>query len=177
MNKKILVVFVAVLAIAIFVTPVFAKPTKGQKVAITLIWSRTSKVVVDEWVSGKVTHRLVHLTWNVTIKFEDETTLNGTAVEERKVVLVPQKVGSKNVIRVNSELSFPSEGGGFEGYYLLILAGFTGPPPPMWEKSKVHGLFRGTGAFKGQTLNVGHTWKPFGASIGWTGYWLKRYLC
>lgn len=174
MNKKILGIAVALMAVAMLATPVMAKPTKGNKVAVTLIFtSRTSKTVVDEWVSGGVTHRLLINTWNVRLEIDGGPTFEGTAIDERKIVAVTQKNEVDQICRSYYELSFPDEGGGFEGNSLLIQDGFTGAPPPLWDKTKIHYLLRGTGAFEGQTINVGKTWTPFGGILGASGYLLK----
>ena len=66
--------------------------------------------------------------------------------------------------------------GGFEGNGLVILDGFVPAPPPpaSWEQSLARGLFQGTGAFEGQTLNVGHPFWSMPGPPTWIGYWLKR---
>jgi hypothetical protein len=161
------------MAVAMLATPVLASPTKGNKVAVTLTFANRIPNVIDEWDSGGVTHTLVINTWKVILEIEGGPTYTGTAIDERKIVAVTQKNEVDQICRSYYELSFPSAGGGFEGNSLLIIDGFTGPPPPMWDKTKIHYLFRGTGAFEGQTLNVGETWTPFGGPLGASGYLLK----
>ena len=173
MNKKILCIFVSLLAVALLATPVYASPTKGNKVAVTLTFSNRVGEVIDEWVSGRVTHRLQINTWDVMLEIEGGPTYLGTAIDERKIAEVMQNNEVDRICRSYYELSFPSAGGGFEGNSLLIIDGFTGSPPPLWDKTKVHYLFKGTGAFEGQTLNVGKTWTPFGGPLGAGGYLLK----
>jgi hypothetical protein len=176
MNKKVLGVFVSLLAVAMLATPVKAEPTQGQKVAVTLSFVGVTgpPEIVDTMDSGPVSHRLVHTTWVVVLEIENGPTFSGTAFDERTIVIVPQKDGTKQITKSHYEFSFPSEGGGFEGNTLLILDGFTGPPPPLWEKGKAYSLFQGTGAFEGQTLNFRHTWSPYVAGpIVWDGYLLK----
>lgn len=170
MKKKILGIFASLLFLAMLATPAFAKPTKGQKAAITLDFTRTSKTLLEpNRITGSVTHSHYLVTWDVTLEFENGTILEGEADNERYEVTVPQKDGANKVVRGYYEFTFP--GGGFEGRELLILEGFVSGT---WEKSKVYALFHGTGGFEGQTINVGHTWgAPGSAPAEWTGYWLK----
>jgi len=176
MKKKIFYVFVSLAFLAMLVIPAFASPTKGNKVAVTLVFvERTGRTIIEDKYSNGIRHRLLELTYNVELQVADGPTLEGTAFWERMSVL--NLKSAKNVCREYYEFWFENEGGGFEGNCLLIMDGFvpgTGPGnPATWEKSKVYGLFQGTEAFEGQTLNVGHPWEEPTGTIVWTGYLLK----
>ncbi len=184
MRKKIMLFSIMLLALLIVsAIPVYAVPTKGNKVAVTLNMTRDPSL--DEEISvvitGPITHRHVIQYYYATITFDDGTILAGddpeitNLVVEREVVFVPQKEGEKRIFTDYYEFTFGD--GGFEGQGTVILDGFVlNDPPPgaTWISSKAYGLFQGTGAFEGQTLNVGHTWGAPGSSVAdWTGYWLK----
>jgi hypothetical protein len=172
MKKEILGIFMCLFFASLLIISVYASPTKGNKVAVTLTFSNRSPDVIDEWVSGGVTHSLIINTWDVTLEIDDGPTYSGTAIDERKIVAVTQKNEVDQICRSYYEHSFP--GGGFEGNSLLIIDGFTGSPPPLWDKTKIHYLLKGTRAFEGQTLNVGKTWTPFGGPLGASGFLLVK---
>jgi hypothetical protein len=173
-QKKILGIAIILVFVAILIAPVFADPTKGQKAAITLTWTRTKRIQGPPRFTGNVMHRDVYVEWSVVLEIEGGPTLTGTAKTERKNVRVPQPDGANLVLRDYYELWFATQGGGFEGNALVMLEGFMGGG--VWEKSKAHGLFQGTDAFEGQTLNAGHGWKEQDGGIVWTGYLLKYPL-
>ena len=171
MNKKILGVFASLVFVAMIVTPVLAKPTQGQKVAITLTWTRTLRIQDPPVFTGVVMHRHVYIEWSVVLEIEDGPTLTGTGTSIRDNVRMPQKDGDTVVIRDVTELWFPDQQGGFEGRGVIMIDGLTSPG--VWEQAKAHELLQGTGEFEGQTLNAGHHWEEPSGAIVWTGYWLK----
>jgi hypothetical protein len=176
LNKKILSIPIVLIIMVLLVTPVLASPTKGQKVAVTLYWTRTSRVTIEEKFSDGVVHRLLHLTWDIELVFDGGPTYYGTAFTERYQHRWPERDGMKMLLRDKTVFSFPDQNGGFEGNDLVMLDNFINPPPggrADWDKAKAHGLFMGTGAFEGQTLNVGHHWKPRAGPPVWEGYLLK----
>ncbi|HLN44399.1 MAG TPA: hypothetical protein VK209_01690 [Candidatus Sulfotelmatobacter sp.] len=67
-------------------------------------------------------------------------------------------------------VSFPIVGGGFEGNSHISLSNYVNATT---YTALVHSLFHGTGAFEGQTLNVGVDRGP-AANMVWEGYLLKR---
>ena len=162
--------------------PVMAKPTKGQKTAVTLGMKRVGDFVdiEDPVYTGPITHQYIRVNYDATITFDDGSDdLVGTLVTERKVVVVPQKEGEKRIFTDHYVFTFPGEDEdtGFVGNGKVILDGVYVPEGGglSWEKSMGYGLFHGTGDFEGQTLNVGHTWGAPGTTpSAWTGYWLKR---
>lgn len=167
MNKKILMVAVALMAVVMLATPVFADPTQGQKAAITINWTRTNRITVDEWWSSDlVRHRHMHVWWDVELIIDGGPPLPGTGYTERDAVRVTQKDGFNNVLHDYYVLTF--DGGGFEGNALIMVQN-QGTPD---FRGRAHGLFMGTGDFEGQTINAGHGWVPAGPPV-WTGYLLK----
>ena len=175
MNKKILLLLVSVLAVAMLAVPVMAKPTNGpNKVAVTVTMTRNdgggAGILIDPDVfTGPITHRHLLQGFAVIITFEDATTLVGTLKVERKTVWVPQKETLKRIFTDYYVFTFPgdAEDTGFVGNSKVIVDGVKG-------QSLAYGLYHGTGDFEGQTLNIGHPWAAFsGTPAPWTGYWLK----
>ena len=176
MNKKILgVTFVLVVA-ALLIAPVMAEPTKGQKVAITLKFFTppVGGPVEPPKPNGNVLHMHVNQLFNCELAIDDGPTYYGTAFIDRKMLFVPQKNGMNLHMIDDYVFSFPDEQGGFEGKAKVLLDGVITEPSLSWEMGKSHGLFTGTGAFKGQTLNAGSPWgPPQPPTITWYGYLLK----
>jgi hypothetical protein len=170
MNKKILGVFVGLLAVAMLATPVIAKPTQGQKVAVTLTFTGQVSEPIEVRDTGVVEHRHGHVNWTLILAIQDGPTYMGEAIDtERYVLTVPQENGNKIVFREIYEMWFPSAGGGFVGMASIMMDGVGNPP----VVGKAHALLHGTGAFEGQTLNVGHHRALFSPPIQWDGYLLK----
>ena len=176
MKKKMLGIFASFLFLVILITPALASPTKGNKVGITLTWTETNTVYLEQKIVGNTMHFHINVYWDVELAIDGRPTLNGTAFTDRDLTVVLQKDGGRLVIGDYYELSFPDEEGGFEGNAAIMLTGYIPIEPPIWEKSKGHGLLHGTGAFEGQTINGGNHWipfDPFAESHIWTGYLLK----
>ena len=175
LNKKILGITLIAVFLAMLVAPVMAKPTKGNKVAVTLNIVRTGFPTQIEVPTGPITHGYWVQIYKATITFADDSTLEGELVAYRKVVVVPQKVGFKMIFTDYNVFTFRD--GGFEGNAKVVIDEFVWnvpPPGATWKSTLAYGLFHGAGAFEGQTLNVGHTWGgPSGTPAPWTGYWLK----
>jgi hypothetical protein len=186
-NKKILVLLVSVLAIAMLVTPLaVAKPTKGpNKMAVTMTQSPAIPPIDFGSIVAVPTGNAVHISqtnyYDVTIEVRDDAgtlveTLTGTNVVYRNYVAVKQKDGLEKWI-FNDYYEFDFGEGGFVGNGKVIMDGvdfdpFTGTLYG-YEQSMGCGLFHGTGDFEGQTLNVGHHMGEALGGIVWTGYWLK----
>jgi len=171
-NKKILVLLVSVLAVAMFAVSVMAKPTNGpNKVYVEVGMTRNDGggagiELSPDVFTGPITHRHRLQGYDITITFEDGSTLMGTLLIERKVVQVPQKGAVKAILTDNYEFTFND--GGFEGNGQVLL-------DAVKMQSLAWGLFHGTGDFEGQTLNIGHPWAAYGGGAPnlWVGYWLK----
>ena len=183
MNKKILGIAVVLMAVAMLVPPVMAKPTQGRKTAVALrfIFPHIQVNELDEWYSGPVYHRLWEsIDWNVELTINPDgpnpTILPGTCYALRKAVQVfPNgKDTGKVILEDYYEFDFPDQNGGFEGNGLVMLDGFDPTKtPPYTDVHLVGFLFHGTGEFEGQTLNVG---RQRGTPLGITGYWLNYEL-
>ena len=172
MNKKIAGIAVVLLAAVMLATPVLAAPPQEKKVPITLTWTITSQVLIEMRITNGVVHRHVHVNWDVELVIDGGPPVTATAFTERNLLIVPQKDGGNLVIRDYYVIDIPGEEGGFEGNALILLDGFIAGTPNTWEASKAHGLFKGTGAFEGQTINAGRHWGPQ-ISPTWTGYLLN----
>jgi hypothetical protein len=179
-KKKILGVFASFLFLLILITPALASPTKGNKVGITLTWTATNFVYLDAKEVGNTMHFHINYYWNVTLAIDDNgPKINGTAITDRYMTGVLQKDGGRLVVADYTEFSFPDDEGGFKGNSAIMMIGYIPIEPPVWQKSKAHGLFHGTGAFEGQTINAGNHWIPFdplAESHVWYGYLLKPQL-
>ena len=180
MKKKILVTVTAFLILAMMLTPLaLAKPTKGQKEAVTVTMVATGPPadLDDPRLTGPVTHFHWLAPYAVTIEIEGGATLGGTIVQYRKLVTVPQKEGYRWIFTDYYEITILTEDGeligsdcGFEGNAKVILDGVFMLPSFSYDKGRGSGLFHGTGTFEGQTLNVDSDgWQPMGPII-WRGY-------
>ncbi len=142
MNKKIMLISIMLLVLlTISAIPAYADPTKGQKTAVTLGMKRTTDPEdIDDPVStGPVTHQYIRVNYDATITFEDGSTLVGTLVTERKVVIVPQKEGEKRIFTDYYVFTFGD--GGFEGNAKVILDGWITGTPSSWKQSRDHGVY------------------------------------
>ena len=171
-NKKVLIIFVALMAMAALATPlvgmVTAEPTEGQKVPVTIQWTPTGTTTLERNDTDGLSHRLLRTTWNVKLFIDGSATpIDGTAVSIRHVLYAYAKL-QMAVYEEYYELTFPTEGGGFEGNGHILLTDYAGGTN---YDVRIHALFHGTGAYEGQTLNVGRDKGP--ASFVWEGYLLK----
>jgi sugar-specific transcriptional regulator TrmB len=139
---------------------------------IRLTLNRKLKMDVDERIDSKQTRKLVQkIIFDVELAIEDEPALIGEAICEREVtIVVPQKQVQNVILQDRYEFSFP-EGRGFKGNAFMILKNDLNET--FFERSKAYASFRGTGEFEGQTINIGHSWRPFNYPVVWTGYLLK----
>lgn len=181
MNKKIVVLAITVLALAMFTAPVMAKTTlkdtKGNKVGVTVTLTRNSAsdgggpgiLLEPNVVTGPNTHGHWEQHFFTTITFADGSTHEGTLVIERKVVIVARgpKIANKLIFTDYWVFTSNDRIAGFEGNSKVILDIEKG-------LSLAQGMFQGTGDFEGQTLNIGHTWAPYASAVNpWFGYWLN----
>jgi hypothetical protein len=182
MKKKIMMMFVTVLAVAMLSVPVMAKPTNGpNKVAVTVDmtrndippgWPGPGPYPGEEIDPNRFTGPIIHLyriqRYDVIVTFADDSTLEGTLEVERKILNV--KGGAKVILTDYYVFTF-DDGAlarGFKGNGQVLLDNMKG-------RSLGWGLFHGTGEFEGQTLNIGHPWVAYGGGgpTAWVGYWLK----
>ena len=169
MKKVTVIVFALAFLVVSFALPVMAEPTEGQKVAVTLKFTPVSGPSGDRWTTnGGVTQvRDAGLTYTLelTIDGAQPITIMGQSVAERDAMgKRPEMV----LYHEHQVMSFPTEGGGFEGNDLLKLTDFESATE---FTIQAHGVYQGTGAFEGQTLNL---WRDKGpANPVWEGFLLK----
>ncbi|MHA2231222.1 MAG: hypothetical protein ACXAB4_01855 [Candidatus Hodarchaeales archaeon] len=155
-KRKILVLGVALLFLAMLATPVMA--TSPKKIPVTITTEDfVPSLATDVWTSGNVIHGrgaiLQHLTFIIegdgmptltgssySIQHFDVNTLNGHGSAKQKVTF-----------------TFP--GGTFEGHRIRRgLFVMMGPPGnkviPIHVEGVMHAVFRGTGDYLGWTLVV-----------------------
>ncbi len=176
MKKAILVTVIAFLAVSMLAAPVFAAPPVEKKVPVTLKWapvSGSSIVIERRDVNGNVSHRIITQNWKVNLTIGDSVTpIVGTGVVMRQTLYRYSKPNGvvDQVVNDYYVVSFPTLGGGFEGNVHIMLANYVNSTN--YNVIVVHGLFHGTGALEGQTLNAGVDQGP-GANMLWEGYLLK----
>lgn len=182
-TKKIISISLfAVLLISVFAIPLaLAEPNQGNKVPITIKWiGRTiDSKTLDSWTSGGVIHRTVTYNYkSVEIYIGGSTTpsLTGTAVEYLKASWNQANELNPTGTHLNCErtIIITLPGGTFEGNSILKLDDYVPPNYEVWAR----GLFHGTDAFAGQTINAnsGSPWADTipGTPILWTGELLKK---
>jgi hypothetical protein len=171
LKKKIMSVFVSLLVIALLATPVLAKPTKGQKVMVSITWEIIGPIYLSDWKeTGNVLHRDVILEWDVTLVIGGGAPIFGTAITERKLLRVTQGDGELRILNDYNVLMFT--GGTFEGNALLQSHWLPGGPANVQSRVN-HALLQGTGDFDGQTISAKHDWRTHDQPIVWSGYLLK----
>lgn len=167
-RKSSVIIFALALLLTTFTLPVMAEPTDGQKVAVTLKFTPVGGPSGDRWTTnGGVTQvRDAGLTFNLELTIDGVATpIIGESFAERDAMgKRPEMV----LYHEHHVMYFPTEGGGFEGYDLLKI---TDMKSGTEFTLQAHGVYQGTGAFEGQTLNL---WRDKGQSNPvWEGYLLK----
>ena len=138
---------------------------------IRLTLNRKMKMDVDERIDSTQTRKLIQkIIFDVELAIEDEPALIGEAICERETTVIPQKQVHNLIFQDHYEISFP-KGRGFRGNAFIIVE--SDIKETFFERSKAYASFRGTGDFEGQTINIGHSWRPCNYPVVWTGYLLK----
>ena len=172
--KKVAVVVLALalLTMLFAVLPAMAAPPEEKKVPVNVTFKVTLNKLIENFTTeGNVSHRIYLQNWDVSLTIGDSSTpIKGTAVVDRDTDYRYVKPSVVNqVINDHIVMSFPTEGGGFEGHAQSIITD--------WDSAtrtyniRVHVLLQGTDAFEGQTLNA---WQSGpGTTPLWEGYLLK----
>ncbi len=166
-RKSLIVIFTLVLFATCFALPVLAQPTEGQKVAVTLKFTPVSGPPGDRrTTNGGVTQvRDAGLTFAVELTIDGAQPIIGESSAARDAMgKRPEMV----LYHEHQVMYFPTEEGGFEGNDLLKLTDLQSATEFTLQ---AHGVYQGTGAFEGQTLNLWRTKGP--ANPVWEGYLLK----
>ena len=174
MNKKILIIAVVFLAMAMLATPVLAAPTKGQKVPVTISFTTSTSVELpDKMWTTKGDIKQVRggvVEYDPVIVTIDGVTLDPTtSITERNLHWATlSKEGNIRLMHESHVIALP--GGTFEGNALLKFH-YISPYGALNFILEAHGVFHGTGDYEGQTMNV---WRESGGpGISWEGYLLK----
>ena len=171
MKKKILVVFVSMLVISMFVIPVMAEPTKGQKVSVRLrvlgYYSYEGEDYRDYTNNGgiRIRKNLMVVYDPLQLVFDDGSTLVGSAISNVDSISNLDK--KTQVAHYDTVWSFVTPEGGFKGE---MLAHHKNMRTPEWTLDW-HFVLQGFGAFEGQTLQIRLN-GPYPGSPA-TGYLLK----
>jgi hypothetical protein len=172
MNRKIILFSALVLLMfAAMVAPVLANPPEEQKVPVRIVWAPVSgsSTTLENRPSDGLSHRLITNRWTLQLYIGDsQTPLSGTATCTRHVLYAFLKEPQMGVYQDDYVITFASEGGGFEGRAHLTIYDYVSITN---YYVFAHALFKGTGAFEGQTLNVGVD-RGF-MNLQWEGYLLK----
>jgi len=165
----IVVLAVSLLTIIFAAMPVMADPIEGQKVAVTLKFTPVygSDVPDYRWTTdGGVTQ-----VRDGGCKYQLELVIDGAPAIFGESVAARDALGKRPEMVLYHEhqvMWFSAEGGGFEGYDLLRMTDFKSRTEFTLQ---AHGVYQGTGAFEGQTLNL---WRDKGLQNPvWEGYLLK----
>ncbi|HLN88778.1 MAG TPA: hypothetical protein VK253_01820 [Candidatus Binatia bacterium] len=172
--KKTVIVIALMLALfaGLFVAlPVMATPPEEQKIPVRIVWAvDILAFTLENRPSDGLSHRLITIGWKLDLYIGDAVIpIHGTADCTRHVMWAYAKL-QMAVYQDEYVISFPTEGGGFEGTAHLTIYDWITTNPPVYN-IKIHALFQGTGAFEGQTLNVGVDKGP--ANLEWEGYLSK----
>ena len=172
MKKKIMGVFVFMLAIVMSITPVIAEPMKGQKVTAEMYVLGYSIVPGEEYSielnnGGIQIERNLIVTYNpILLIIDGGVPLVGTLVSNVDTISNLDKETA--VGHCDSVMSFSTAEGEFRGNYQTKQTEmFT----PDWTL-RMHCVLQGFGAFEGQTLQLSRTGPYPGAPS--TGYLLKQ---
>jgi hypothetical protein len=165
LNKKVLVIAVALMAVAMLATPVMAEPTKGLKVPASLIPGPQVGGAPPEkqWVTnGGISQgrgREVDY-FPITLTIGSDVYTDGYSYNFGNVMF-----NSKTMVLNSRGLAvWTFEGiGGFEGNLEMKLSAIDG-------YYSIHGVLFGFGDFEGQMLMLSYKGPPVGAV--WTGYCL-----
>jgi hypothetical protein len=175
MNKKVLVTFVALMAVAMLATPLVglatAKSPGEQKVPVKIVWAPVagSSTTIEINYSDGLSHRVITNKWTLQLFIDDAVTpVAGTANCTRYVLYAFAKEPQMGVYHDEYVISFPSLGGGFEGTAQFRIYDYVSSTN---YNIQVHAVFKGTGDCEGKTLNVGVDRGP--ANLQWEGYLLK----
>ena len=172
MNKKILIIAVAFLAMAMLATPAMAKT---QKIAVTHSGADISSTTATSsrsiggdppkfWIGHGVTVTIGTLT--LTQDANPGETLVGTGYSELMVI----KNLETGVIKHFAKGVWTFPGGTFEGVYRYEV---TKPGPyPTWTFKLTHCILHGTGVFQGQRLVM--SYDGLFADAQWTGFLYTR---
>ena len=175
MKRKMILAPMIVL-LTLFALPVLqalAAPTNGQKVPVTIKFNAYGNIPGERWDTngGIIQRRDFTMFYHVSIIIDGAPPLLGECVAMRDSMFNTKEMS--NICREYYVVSFPSlpPEDTFEGNGLLLITDYN-PGPPVTFNIMTHGLFHGTGAFEGQTINAGYS-GPFPGGPGWTGYLLK----
>ena len=167
MRKAVVIIFALTFLVISFALPVMAEPAEGQKVGVTLKFTPVSGPPGDRrTTNGGVTQvRDAGLTYAVELTIDGAQPIIGESFAARAAMgKRPEMV----LYHEHQVMYFPTEEGGFEGYDLLKLTDLQSATEFTLQ---AHGVYQGTGAFEGQTLNLWRTKGP--ANPVWEGYLLK----
>jgi len=166
MNKKVSVITMTLLAVAMFVAPVMAEPTNGQKVPATLVAAPQVGGAPPEkmWITNG---DIQQIRGRQVIYFPITLTIGSDVYTDGYSYNFVNSVFNLNTMVVNvrglAVWTFDNVGG-FEGNLEMKLSAIDG-------YYSIHGVLRGFGNFEGQTLMLSYDGPPVGAV--WTGYCLK----
>lgn len=169
------VLIVPLMVLTFAAMPTLAVPSEEQKVPVKVTFQIISSetILVENIISeGNISHRLLIMHWHVNLTVGDsDTPLMGSAEVIRDTNYRYSKPGGVDqIIFDNYTISFPTQGGGFEGFSHSTLTDYVKGPPVTYNID-VHVLLHGTGDFDGQTLNAWQT--GAGTTPLWEGYLLK----
>jgi hypothetical protein len=167
LNKKVLVIAVALMAVAMLATPVMASP--AEKIPVTLNFSPPTPLAPPEktWTTnGDILQiRGLPTSYNIILTILGEPPLFGVDTN----TLNAQHNLKTDVRILHYDVVWTFSGGTFEGRLTLKIHN-NSLDPIFWYYS-AHLVFQGTGAFEGQTIMMSYE-GPF--ALEWSGYLLRH---
>ena len=154
LNKKFLVLFVALMAAAMLTTPAMAKPTKGQKVPAR--FRLVTRLDVTEGTSWYTKSGVFH-DRGLTETYSAKLNISGTVYNAFFVTIFKVSMWNpqqRTLIGHSEDIVYiPSEGSsnGFSGVGALKLYEWD-MATQTWTSQKIHHVWHGFGSFEGQTL-------------------------
>ena len=171
MNKRVLVIPLALIVATLLVVPVMAEPTRGQKVAAEMYPQVMPFDEVEpdkDWTTnGGIAQSRGGQTdfYPIALKIGSDLYEDGYSTNINDEVFNSKT----SVSNIRSDTVWTFAGiGGFAGNIEMKLWFVEGEPLPYYS---IHTLMHGFGDFEGQTLMLSYNGPLIGAV--WTGYCLK----
>lgn len=170
MNRKILMIFVALIGVAMLATPVLAAPPNKTPVTATNLVTKGSQYdpLTYRWVTdGNISHIVYMKLWGTL-----QINVDGEAIPVNWVDILSGTYNMKTTEGVWKwyEVWTLPNGDTFEGTAHVTMAGGT---LITYKEFYSHIILHGTGDYKGQILSLEMDRPSRSVPADYDGYWLK----